>query len=78
MKRLAELYARGAEKYDENNWAKGQPYSRLYASMYRHMLQWREGDTDEDHLAGVIFNAMAIMHFDSEMPEMNDLINKEK
>lgn len=65
LTRLADLYARGAEKYDDFNWAKGQPYSRVYASMYRHMMQWAGGDRSEDHLAAVAWNAFALMHFDA-------------
>jgi len=63
LKRLAELYARGAEKYDEHNWTKGMPISRYLASLMRHPEQYREGDTEEDHLAAVVWNAMAIMYF---------------
>ena len=29
LKRLAMLYVRGAEKYDDHNWVKGQPTSRI-------------------------------------------------
>jgi len=64
LKRVAQLMARGAEKYDERNWEKGIPMSRCYASMLRHAFQYGTGDTDEDHLAAVCFNAMAIMHFE--------------
>lgn len=74
LKRLAELYARGSEKYSEGNWVKGMPYSRIYSSMYRHMIQWAEGDTSEDHLAAVAWNAFALMHFDStNRTELDDM-----
>jgi len=73
LRRLADLYARGAVKYDENNWRKGQPYSRAYASLFRHMMAWRDGDATEDHLAAVCFNAMAIMYYEDNKPELNDL-----
>lgn len=63
MRRLAELYSRGAVKYGEDNWVRGQPLSRTYASLLRHVFAWREGDTIEDHLAGVVFNAFALMFF---------------
>lgn len=76
LERLADLYARGAEKYGDNNWAKGQPYSRVYASLFRHMIQWRQGDRSEDHLAAVAWNAMALMFYDEQMPELDDLFNK--
>jgi len=73
LTRLAHLYARGAEKYDDWNWVKGQPMSRVYASMFRHMIAWREGDKSEDHLAAVAWNAFALMHFEDNRPELNDL-----
>lgn len=73
LKRLAELYARGAEKYDEHNWTKGMPVSRYQASMERHLNQWKSGDTDEDHLIAVIWNAFAIIHF--EDTGWNDLFD---
>ena len=75
LKRVADLYARGAEKYDAWNWTKGQPYSRAYASLIRHVMNWREGDRDEDHLAAVIFNAMALMYYEDNKPELDDLFN---
>jgi hypothetical protein len=64
MRRLADLYARGAEKYGEGNWTKGMPLSRYQASMERHLNAWKEGDREEDHLVAVIWNAMAIIHFE--------------
>lgn len=73
LRRLADLYARGAEKYDDDNWKKGQPFSRAYASLFRHMIQWREGDRSEDHLAAVAWNAMALMYYEEVKPELNDL-----
>ena len=73
LRRLADLYARGAEKYDAHNWAKGMPLSRYQASMERHLNQWKEGDREEDHLVAVIWNAFAIIHF--EDTEWNDLFD---
>lgn len=64
LRRLAALYARGAEKYGDFNWAKGQPYSRIYASTFRHLMQWAQGETDEDHAAAVVWGMMAVLHFD--------------
>jgi hypothetical protein len=78
LKRLAGLYARGAEKYGEGNFEKGIPFSRVYASMFRHMMQWREGDRTEDHLAAVAWNAFALMFYEEEgMTEMDDLFQQE-
>jgi hypothetical protein len=62
MKRLAVHLERGAEKYEERNWEKGLPIGRMFASLFRHSWQAFAGETDEDHLAAVICNAMFIMH----------------
>jgi len=75
LRRLADLYARGAEKYDDDNWKKGQPYSRAYASLFRHLIQWREGDRTEDHMAAVAWNAFALMYYEERKPELDDLLN---
>lgn len=61
-KRIAELMARGAEKYGDRNWEKGIEISRFQSSGLRHFYQFLEGDDTEDHLAAVCFNVMAIMH----------------
>ncbi|KKN51643.1 hypothetical protein LCGC14_0620510 [marine sediment metagenome] len=67
LKRLADLMTKGAEKYGERNWEKGQHVSRFYSSMFRHMMTWREGDPVEDHLAAILYNAMAIIHMEEEV-----------
>lgn len=59
LKRWAELMARGAEKYGENNWKKATgeaEYNRFRASAFRHLMQWLDGDSTEDHAAAVLFN----------------------
>lgn len=73
LKRLAELYTRGAEKYDAYNWHKGQPTSRIFDSLLRHIEAYRLGDRSEDHLAAVSWNAFAMMEF--EGTELDDLYN---
>lgn len=78
LRRLADLYARGAEKYDDDNWKKGQPYSRAYASLFRHLIQWREGDRTEDHMAAVAWNAFALMYYEERKPELDDLFGELK
>lgn len=60
--RLAELMARGAEKYDARNWEKASGQSELdryESSAYRHFMQWINGETDEDNAAAVLFNITA-------------------
>lgn len=64
LKRLAELYARGAEKYGDNNWREADPGSkvemaRFQASAFRHFMQWMNGEMDEDHASAIVFNVWA-------------------
>lgn len=77
LKRLADLYTRGAEKYGEHNWEKGIPMSRTYASMFRHMMQWAEGDCSEDHLAAVAWNAFALIYYEEAIKkqELSESLN---
>lgn len=60
IKRLAQLFERGAEKYDDRNWEKGIPLSVYADSMLRHAFQAAAGQEDEDHLAAVAWNALCM------------------
>ena len=62
LERLGHWMRLGAEKYSERNWENGIPNSRCFASLYRHVVAFHKGDCGEDHLAAIIFNAMAIIH----------------
>ena len=74
IKRLAQLYERGAEKYGDANWRKGIPISRCYSSLLRHAFQALAGDTEEDHLSALVFNAFCIMQYQAdEREDLNDL-----
>ena len=68
----------GAKKYDDRNWEKGIPVSRCVDSAMRHLVKYLAGHDDEDHLAAVMFNVAAIMHFEEHMPEMQDLPKRGK
>lgn len=59
LKRWADLMARGAKKYGEENWRKAEgeaEFKRFQASALRHLYQWLDGDTTEDHAVAVAFN----------------------
>jgi hypothetical protein len=78
MERVAALYTRGAAKYDDDNWRRGMPFKRVIDSLLRHLTAWRKGEADEDHLAAVVFNAMALMEYEDAIrngnlpPELDD------
>jgi len=71
--RLARWTEEGAQKYTDRNWEKGMPISRCYDSAMRHLVKYLAGWDDEDHLAAVVWNVMAIMHFERYKPELQDL-----
>ena len=62
MKRLGRWLALGALKYSERNWEKGIAIGRSFASLCRHVEDYKAGETDEDHMAAVMCNAMFIIH----------------
>ncbi len=59
--RLSVHYENGAVKYGDRNWELGQPISRYFQSMFRHLMKWVGGAREEDHLAAVVWNSCAIM-----------------
>lgn len=62
IRRLAEWYELGSQKYADRNWEKGMPFSRYIDSAKRHIDKFVMGMEDEDHLAAAAWNILAIMH----------------
>lgn len=60
--RLALHYEKGAKKYDERNWEKGQPLMRYIDSAFRHLEKVRAGYKDEDHESAVVWNMFGFTH----------------
>jgi len=75
MRRLAKVYEKGASKYGDRNWEKGQPMCRVFDSAIRHLNQWLMGENDEDHLGQAMWNVVTLIH-NEEMIEAN-LLPKE-
>lgn len=62
MRRLADLYERGAVKYGPSNWKLGQPLMASYIdSASRHLNQLIAGEPTEDHAASVVWNIVSYM-----------------
>ena len=84
--RIGQWMAEGALKYDERNWEKGMRISRCVASISRHLIAFKMGLQDEDHLAAIAVNAQFIMHYQAmigvgklpitldDMPDYEDVI----
>ena len=63
LKRLAELYARGAEKYGDNNWRLAnteKEFHHFKECAWRHFMQWANNwDEEEDHGIACAWNIFA-------------------
>jgi hypothetical protein len=73
MRRLAETWGEGFEKYGADNWMKGFPASVLLAHAIAHIASYLEGDRSEDHLAHCAWNVLALCWVEEHKPELLDL-----
>lgn len=67
LKRTAKRYLDGAEEYGKNNWhlmSTPEDIDRYKESSLRHLLQYQNGEVDEDHAAAAIWNIMASMYYE--------------
>jgi hypothetical protein len=75
LTRWAALMARGAVKYGDRNWEKGdseKELNRAKESAFRHFIQWLTGEEDEDHAAAVFFNIAAAEYFKLQIEKNED------
>lgn len=78
LRRLADVYEKGAKKYTDNNWRKGMKLHLYIDSAYRHLNDWREGATDEDHVVQAIWNLISVLETEDMVRRgvlPNDLID---
>lgn len=77
MRRIAETYAEGSIKYGDRNWEKGLPFSNILNHVLAHIYEYMDGasldDDAEDNLAHAAWGLIALMHYEREHPECNDL-----
>lgn len=77
---VSALYAKGAEKYADHNWRRGFAWSLSGDALLRHFGQFWEGENyDEEtgchHLTSVVFHALALLHFRTYYPDLDDRPN---
>ena len=71
--RLSKHYEAGAVKYKERNWEQGIPIHSFMDSAHRHIAEYMDGATDEDHLCAAAWNLMCAMWTEEKKPEMQDI-----
>lgn len=74
---IAEVYAFGSSKYEDNNWRRGYAWSLSYGAMMRHLTAFWEGeDLDPEsglpHLAHAGFHILALLTFMREQSDLDD------
>lgn len=67
LRRLAQLYQRGAIKYGENNWRRGINLPRYLDSALRHINDFQSGDRAEDHLIAAAWNLFGYVWTEEEI-----------
>lgn len=67
LERVGWINKYGADHYGDRNWEKGMKFSRMMASLERHRVAYLQGKTDEDHLAQLAWNALALLHFEDQI-----------
>jgi hypothetical protein len=67
LKRLAQLYERGAVKYGPNNWRRGINLPRYIDSAMRHINDFQDGKRDEDHLIAAAWNLFGYVWTEAEI-----------
>lgn len=62
LRQVAIVLENGAKHYGDRNWEKGIPICRTIDSAIRHLQQFLERKTDENHLANCTCNLMFLAH----------------
>jgi hypothetical protein len=65
LTRFAVHLGKGAKIYGKGNWKKANSQEELEhaeESAERHLMQWLDGERDEDHAMAVVFNIMVAEH----------------
>lgn len=82
LEELAKVYTMGSKKYDEHNWRKGILWSRMFASIMRHVWSWFRG-SDKDYesglhpLAHAAFHCFTLINYSKSHPEFDDRVKND-
>ena len=72
LRRIAETYKEGTDKYGAFNWEKGMPISDILNHAIAHIYQFLSGvESGEDDLAHAAWNLLAAMHMQETHPNLD-------
>lgn len=72
LRRLAETYAEGAEKFGAFNWENGMPVTDLLNHAIAHIYKFLSGSRDEDDLGHAAWNILGAIHSLEKWPHLNE------
>lgn len=77
IRELVRVYTFGSVKYEDNNWRKGMKWTRVFASLMRHIDAFWAGEMyDEEsglhHLAHAAWNCITLMWYSWFRPGLDD------
>lgn len=77
IEQLAHVFSEGAKKYEDRNWEKGMKWSKMRASLGRHLGAYDrcedfDAETGLYHIAQVAWNALGILSYYKLYPEGDD------
>lgn len=78
IKRLAKHYENGCLKYGERNWEKGIPAHSFADSAFRHLVNYLDGEKNEDHLIAAIWNLCGLAWTEEKSPDLMDIPSRQK
>lgn len=78
IKRLARHYENGCVKYGERNWEKGIPAHSFADSAFRHLVNYLDGEKNEDHLIAAIWNLCGLAWTEEKRPDLMDIPSRQK
>lgn len=69
IEETAKVLTKGAEKYEDHNWAKGISYHRVFGALLRHLWAWYRGQRNDPewnlhHLAHAMCCLMFLLHYE--------------
>lgn len=77
LEQLVTVFTTGARKYSERNWEKGMKWSKMLASLKRHIAAFEKGEdydpeTGLPHMSHAAWNAMGLVTYMKYHPEYDD------
>lgn len=77
LEQLVKVFTAGSKKYADRNWEKGMSWSKMIASLKRHLAAFEKGEdfdpeTGLSHMSHCAWNAMGLVSYTKLYPEGDD------